>query len=245
LLTASYFLSIFILFLSLVITINSVFSQTQQEVSQVTELTNDSLFTTLRKDGAIYNLKQNITLPAGKDMTYIDAIDNGKVIVATSSADNQTFIFNTTENNLIAKIKVGDIPKGIKISPNENYVFVANELHGTVSIINLKNLSVIKEVPIGQVPHNIVFSPDGLKAYVTVQGEDKIVVIDTNSFEIINEIQDSKGPHNLDITNDGNLLFVSNAASNDVAIVNTTSSEILKKIPVSLGHHGIDVSPDN
>ncbi|HSF00746.1 MAG TPA: beta-propeller fold lactonase family protein [Nitrososphaeraceae archaeon] len=171
-------------------------------------------------------------MPAGKDMTYIDAIDNGKVVVATSSADNQTFIFNTTENNLIAKIK-GDIPKGIKISPNENYVFVANEFHGTVSIINLKNLSVIKEVPIGQVPHNIVFSPDGLKAYVTVQGEDKIVMIDINSLEIINEIQDSKGPHNLDITNDGDLLFVSNAASNDIAIVNTTSSEILKKIPKS------------
>jgi hypothetical protein len=111
LLTSSYLLSILILVVPLVITINSVFSQTQQEVQHVTEVTDDSVFTTLRKDGAIYNLKQNITLPAGKDMTYIDAIDNGKVIVATSSADNQTFIFNTTENNLIAKIKVGDIPK--------------------------------------------------------------------------------------------------------------------------------------
>ncbi|HSF51111.1 MAG TPA: YncE family protein [Nitrososphaeraceae archaeon] len=191
LLTVSYFLSICILVASLVITVNSVFSQTQQEVSHVTEVTNDSIFTTLRKDGAIYNLKQNITFPAGKDMTYIDAIDNGKVIVATSSADNQTFIFNNTENNLIAKIKVGDVPKGIKISPNGNYVFVANELDGTVSIINLKNSSVIKNIPVGKLPHNIVFSPDGLKAYVTDQGEDKIIVIDTNSFEIINEIQDS------------------------------------------------------
>ena len=121
-------------------------------------------------------------------MTYVDATDRGKVVVATSSADNQTFIFNSTDKNLIAKIKVGDVPKGVKISPNENYVFVANELPGTISIINFKDLSVIKEIYVGQVPHNIVFPPDGLKAYVTVRGEDKVVVIDTNSLEIISRI---------------------------------------------------------
>lgn len=192
-LSVVYFLSIFMLIVYSVITINSVFAQTQQQKVENAKVTNDYVFTTLRKDGAIYNLQQNITLPAGKDMTYVDATDNGKVVVATSSVDNKTFIFNTTENNLIAKIKVGNVPKGVKISPNENYIFVANELSETISIINLKNLTVIKEVPVGQVPHNIVFSPDGLKAYVTVQGEDKVIVIDTNSSEIINEIQDSKG----------------------------------------------------
>ena len=94
-----------------VITINSVFAQTQQQKVENAKVTNDYVFTTLRKDGAIYNLQQNITLPAGKDMTYVDATDNGKVVVATSSVDNKTFIFNTTENNLIAKIKVGNVPK--------------------------------------------------------------------------------------------------------------------------------------
>lgn len=123
-----------------VITRNSVFAQTQQQkVKNAIEVTNDYVFTPLRKDGAIYNLQQNITLPAGKDMTYVDATDNGKVVVATSSVDNKTFIFNTTENNLIAKIKVGNVPKGVKISPNENYIFVADELSETISIINLKN----------------------------------------------------------------------------------------------------------
>lgn len=169
-LSVVYFLSIFMLIVYSVITINSVFAQTQQQKVENAKVTNDYVFTTLRKDGAIYNLQQNITLSAGKDMTYVDATDNGKVVVATSSVDNKTFIFNTTENNLIAKIKVGNVPKGVKISPNENYIFVADELSETISIINLKNLTVIKEVPVGQVPHNIVFSPDGLKAYVTVQG---------------------------------------------------------------------------
>ena len=86
-LTVSYFLYIFMLVIILV-TINGVFAQTQQKVTNTTEVTNDYIFTTLRKDGAIYNLQQNITLPAGKDMTYLDATDSGKVVAATSSADN-------------------------------------------------------------------------------------------------------------------------------------------------------------
>lgn len=68
-LSVVYFLSIFMLIVYSVITINSVFAQTQQQkVENATEVTNDYVFTTLRKDGAIYNLQQNITLPTGKDM---------------------------------------------------------------------------------------------------------------------------------------------------------------------------------
>ncbi|WP_172602301.1 cytochrome D1 domain-containing protein [Candidatus Nitrosocosmicus franklandus] len=205
----------------------------------------DNVYTTQRKDNSIFDLQQNVTMSAGNEMTYVDVTNDGSIVASTSSSDNETLIFNGTNGELIKKIKVGDTPKGVKITPDKKYIFVANELSGSVSIISLKDLKVIKEIEVGPIPHNIVFSPDGKKAYLTIQGGDKIIVIDTTSFEKINELPVSKGPHNLDITSDGKLLFVSNAASSDVAVINTTSNQILKKIPVSMGHHGIDVSPDD
>ena len=62
---------------------------------------NDFVFTTLRKDGAIYNLQKIQLCPQERiwNMTYVDAMDatdNGKVVVATNSIDNKTFIFNTS-----------------------------------------------------------------------------------------------------------------------------------------------------
>ncbi|HET6590230.1 MAG TPA: cytochrome D1 domain-containing protein, partial [Candidatus Nitrosocosmicus sp.] len=132
-------------------------------------------------DNSLYDLYKNMTVPAGMDMTYVDVTEEGKVVAAASSVDNQTFIYNGTNDQMVAKINVGDVPKGVKISPDKKYVFVANELPGSVSIIDLADLNVIKEVKVGPVPHNIVFSPDGVKAFVTVQGGDKIVILDTKT----------------------------------------------------------------
>ena len=120
--------------------------QTQTQIEQKTSsaLNNnnqpkmaDHIFTTLRKDNALYDLQRNITLPAGKDMTYVDITADGKIVAATSSGGNQAYIFNGTNDKLIDKINVGSTPKGVKISPDKKYVFVANEVSGSVSIIDL------------------------------------------------------------------------------------------------------------
>ena len=60
-------------------------------------------------------------------MTYVDVTVDGKIVAATSSGDNQTFIFNGTSAEQVAKIKVGEVPKGVKITPDKKYILVANE----------------------------------------------------------------------------------------------------------------------
>jgi len=220
------------------------FAQTPTSSNQDSNL--NPIFITHRANNSVLTLPSEKIWTAGQDMTYIDATDDGKIIVATSTGDNQIVVFNGTSGNIINKIKVGEFPTGIKISPNKKFVIVPNQLPGTASIIDLENMKVIDEIKVGKIPHNTVFSPNGTKAYLTIQGEDKVVVFDVDdSFKKTAEIKVAHGPHNLDITEDGKLLFVANAASSDVAVINTTTLKIIKKIPVSLGHHGIDISPNN
>ena len=85
--------------------------QTQQKASAAIGTNNqpkisDHIFTTLRKDNALDDLQRNMTLPAGMDMTYVDITADGKIVAATSSGDNQAFIFNGTNDKLIEKISV-------------------------------------------------------------------------------------------------------------------------------------------
>jgi DNA-binding beta-propeller fold protein YncE len=133
------------LLLAFSITTNNVLSaQTSSPPSSTTknqsQTMSDHVYTTQRKDNSLYDLQQNVTLPAGKDMTYVDVPRDGKIVAATSSVDNQTFVFNGTNGKLVGKIKVGDIPKGVKITPDKKYAFVANELPGSISIISLGDL---------------------------------------------------------------------------------------------------------
>ena len=235
------------------------FSYAQSEQIQPNQITNSdylqnldyNVFTTLREGNAVLSLSNNQTWFAGPDMTYIDATNNGETAIA-SSGDNHVYVFNNKDSignsgELIAKIKVGEKPRGVKISPDEKYVLVANEISGTISIIDFKNMSIIKEVPVGKIPHNIVFPTDYNNkklAYITLQGDDKVITMNMTSFDKIGEITVNKGPHNLDITPDDKYLFVANAGSSDVAVIDIASNQVIKKIPVSTGHHGIDVSPN-
>ena len=243
---------------SVIPSINFEFSYAQQQEpnqttnSDYSQIIDDNVFTTLREGNAVLSLSNNQTWPAGPDMTYMDSTNDGETVIA-SSGDNHVYVFNNNDkvnnNELIAKIKVGETPRGVKISPDEKYALVANEISGTISIIDFKNMTVIKEVTVGKIPHNIVFSTDyddnnKKLAYITMQGDDKIVIMDMNTFDKAGEITVSKGPHNLDITPDGKYLFVANAGSSDVAVIDIANKQVIKKIPVSTGHHGIDVSPD-
>jgi len=178
------------------------YSQQQQQIQQNQTINSDSskeiddnVFTTLRGGNAVLSLSNNQTWSAGPDMTYIDTTIDGESVIA-SSGDNHVYVFNTkdnisnnnTNNELIAKIKVGETPKGVKISPDEKYALVANEVSGTISIIDFNNMTVIKEVQVGKIPHNIVFSPNYNNnnkklAYVTMQGDDKVIIMNMNSFD--------------------------------------------------------------
>jgi len=191
----------------------------------------DNIFTTLRGANAVLSLSNNQTWPAGPDMTYIDTTNDGQTIIA-SSGDNHIYVFNKDNigdsSELIAKIKVGEKPRGVKISPDEKYALIANEVSGTISIIDFKNMSIIKEVPVGKIPHNIVFSTDYNNkklAYITLQGDDKVITMNMTSFDKVGEIIVNKGPHNLDITPDGKYLFVANAGSSDVAVIDIASKQ--------------------
>src|ERR1043165_7823607 len=98
------------LLLAFSITTNNVLSaQTSSPPSSTTknqsQTMSDHVYTTQRNDNSLYDLQQNVTLPAGKDMTYVDLTRDGKIVAATSSVDNQTFVFNGTNGKLIGKIK--------------------------------------------------------------------------------------------------------------------------------------------
>jgi YVTN family beta-propeller protein len=253
LLITTIFISSFMLFVSF------EFPFAQSEQIQPNQITNSdysqnldyNIFTTLREGNAVLSLFNNQTWPAGPDMTYMDTTNNGETIIA-SSGDNHVYVFNNKDNignssELIAKIKVGETPRGVKISPDEKYVLVANEVSGTISIIDFKNMTLIKDVPVGKIPHNIVFATDYKNkklAYITLQGDNKVITMNMTSFDKDGEIMVSEGPHNLDITPEGKYLFVANAGSSDVAVIDIANKQVIKKIPVSTGHHGIDVSPD-
>jgi len=203
---------------------------------------NQNLFFTLQGDNQV-GMLDNTRLDAGSGMTYLDSNADGSLVLATSSGSNTVYAFES--GNLVSMIPVGQTPKGVKIHPDGNLAFVANENSGTISVIDVDSLTVTKEIEVGKIPHNIRFtSQGGDTAYITLQGEDKVVVIDVGNLEVTDYIAVEKLPHNLDLSPDDRYLYTANIGTSDVAVIDLENKKIIKRIKVSTGHHGIDVTND-
>ena len=202
----------------------------------------ESVFFTLQGDDQIGFLNKS-DHDAGPMMTYISSNNDGSIVLATSSGSDRLYAYDKY-GKLLSIIPVGETPKGVKIHPNGNIAFVANEKSGTISVIDVDLLTVTKEFEVGEVPHNIRFDSQGNTAYVTLQGEDKIAVIDVKNLEMKDSISVQKLPHNLDLSPDNRYLYTTNIGTSDVAVIDLHTKEIIKRIKVSAGHHGIDVTND-
>ena len=202
---------------------------------------NQRLFFTLQGDNQV-GMLDNTGLDAGPGMTYLDSNTDGSIVLATSSGSDTVYAFES--GNLISTISVGQTPKGVKIHPDGNMAFVANENSGTISVIDIDSFTVTKEFEVGKIPHNIRFDSQGNTAYVTLQGEDKIAIIDVASLERTDFISVEKLPHNLDLSPDDRYLYTANIGTSDVAVIDLQTKEIIKRIKISAGHHGIDVTND-
>lgn len=202
---------------------------------------NQNLFFTLQGDNQV-GIFDNTRLDAGPGMTYLDSSNDGLLVLATSSGSDTVYAFDS--GSLVSIIQVGQTPKGVKIHPDGDVAFVANENSGTISVIDLDSFTVTKEFEVGKVPHNIRFDSKGNTAYVTLQGEDRIGIIDVKNLEMTDSFSVEKLPHNLDLSPDNRYLYTTNIGTSDVAIIDLETKKIIKRINVSAGHHGIDVTND-
>ena len=202
----------------------------------------ESIFFTLQGDDQIGILNKS-NYDAGPLMTYIDSSNDGSLVLATSSGSDSVYAYDK-QGKLLSMIPVGETPKGVKIHPDGNLAFVANENSGTISVMDVDSLTVTKEIEVGKIPHNIRFDSQGNTAYVTLQGEDKVAVIDVKNLEMRGSISVEKLPHNLDLSPDDRYLYTANIGTSDVAVIDLQTKEIIKRIKISTGHHGIDVTND-
>lgn len=155
-------------------------------------------------------------------------------------------VLNASTFSLIKIITAISLPQCITMSPDGNYVFVANESAGsgnTVSVIDMQTLSVIQTIAIGFLSLGMAVSPDSRYVFVAnIQGT-TISVIEVSSFSVIQTIQVGKNPTRVAVSPTGEC-FVTNQGDNTVSVIEMSSLSVIQTIPVGIVPSAIAVSPD-
>ena len=188
--------------------------------------------------------------------------DDGEPMYAVYNSSNRTVLVGDYNGKVVAFDAVtfdatgqADAGAGVFhmwISPDNQQLWVNNELDRNISVINPNTLQTIATVDLptdlydaGYKPHDVIVMPDNSAAFVTLigsNGEDYVLKYDAATFEETARATVGADPH-VSLTSANDKLYVASQVSSEVKVLNR--SDLSEVTTVNIPNaHGLGMNTD-
>jgi YVTN family beta-propeller protein len=194
------------------------------------------------------------------DTMYV-ANAGGSSVSVIDTTTNAIIDTDGNAGNGITPITVGSQPLGIAYDGGKDRMYVANNIDGTVSVIDTNTFSLIDTdgnagngitpITVGSSAQDIAVD-EGVgsnKIYVTHSGDDLVSVIDTNNFAVTPiDLPDTSNSFSVAYDSEHDTMYVTDSFSDNVFVINTSTNAIIDTITQADGigedPFGIAYDPD-
>lgn len=172
-------------------------------------------------------------------------IKEGSQFVVSDSTVGTLRFYGTEDQALMDEIVVGPGAFGTAVSPDGKTMYVNNQAHSSVTVIDLEARKPTDVITGFSRPRQgIKVSPDGKRVYVTNFEGDKVTVVDAESKKILRELGGFSKIRGISVAADGNTLYAANSGRNSISVVDSRNGKITNEIEVGLEPYGAALSPD-
>ena len=169
-------------------------------------------------------------------------IDNDNSIAVSALLDeNMIQVISIDSLEVIADIEVGEGPNEARISPDGNYVYVANWESNEISVIDLNTFELITNIPAGEGTHGVDVSPDGREVWTANRRSNDVSIIDSGNYELIETVASGEYANHLKFTPDGRKVLVTNARENELVVFDSKERIIINRIEVGNTPHEVEI----
>ncbi|MGJ7920281.1 c-type cytochrome [Neobacillus sp. LXY-4] len=137
------------------------------------------------------------------------------------------------------------------LSPDDKYLYVANQYGDTISVIDVQAKRKIKDIPSGKGTDYITPSMywdgkaiDSPYLFASIDQEDKVAVLDWKKNEIIKNISVGGSLHGVNLTPDAKQVWVAVGGAKKVVVIDAETLEITEEIKFDGGPIHISFTPD-
>jgi|ERR1041385_6415075 YVTN family beta-propeller protein len=162
---------------------------------------------------------------------------------------NEVAVINTSTNQVLTQIPVGNFPIRIAMTPDRLKAFVSDAMSGSISVLDTVARTNTATIPVARVPGESAITPDGRRLFVLHQhgtgipNQCPVEVIDTATNVIITTvIIPGHWAKDILFTPDGRFAYIANFSNNTVDIIDTTTYQVTS-IPVGGGPRRLCISP--
>ena len=184
------------------------------------------------------NNKIDAVYPVGSVPKVVKVTSDNKYILVSNWCSYTVTIISVETQKTVKSIKIGRYPRGISISSDSQFAYVAEMGGNRIHRISLGDFSV-QHIPIGSNPRAIELSPDNTKLYATLNISGKVIAWDLEANKAIKTVATGKSARSLAISSDGSSLFVVNFRSGTLSKVRTSDMKVVQNIKVCVEPIGV------
>ena len=177
------------------------------------------------------NYKIDAVYPVGSVPKVVKVTPDNKYILVSNWCSYTVTVISVESGKTVQNIKIGRYPRGIAITQDSLYAYVAEMGGSGIHRINLKDFSKTF-IPGGSNPRALVRSPYETTLYVTLNISGKVAAWDLVAGKLIKTVSTGKAARSLDISDDGSALFVVNFGSGTMSKVRASDLKLIQTIRV-------------
>lgn len=206
-------------------------------------------------DGRLYvttELNESITILDPKTLKIVDHIPTGQPeshMLALSHDGKRAYTANVgpgtvsvidiQAHKVLRIIQVSTNTQRIAISPDDHWVFTADQTKPELVMIDTSTNAVAWRRPLEGIAYGTAPTPDGRFLLITLPDQDKIAVFDIKAMQVVRSVTVGKYPQEVLVTPDGKTAYVSCEHSNQVAEINLENWTLTRLIATGKATDGL------
>lgn len=150
-------------------------------------------------------------------------------MLGLSSGQGQIAILDDASLHEIARLPAGVFPDGIAYDPDDQKIFVSDELGSAITVVDALKDEVITTIDIGGEVGNVQYEPITKRVYAPVQSRDELAVVDPRTNRLIERrtLEGADYPHGLNIPRGTTIGYVASDGNDRLLYVDLAMGEVL------------------
>jgi len=186
-----------------------------------------------------------------------------KLLYVSAEGSGEVIVVDPEFASVQARIAVGKRPRGLKVSRDGRYLYVA--LSGSprggpnvdesklppadrsadgIGVLDLVERKLVRTLPSGQDPESFDLSKDGKTLFVSNEETAELTVLDLESGKIARRVPVGKEPEGVAVRPDGKVVYVTSEQDSKVTAIDTTTFAVVAEIQAGKRPRALAFSKD-
>ena len=179
-------------------------------------------------------------IPTGQAESHMLAItSDGKRGYTANVAPGTVSVLDLAAKKVLAVIPVCKNTQRISLSPDDRWVFTADQTQPRLAVIDTQTNGVRQWIEMPGIGYGSAPTPDGRWLVIALPQTNQVAVIDLTTMKVTHTLDVPKAPQEVLVRPDGAEAYVSCDASRQVAVIDTKTWTVKKLIAAGAGADGL------